>query len=58
LEPGKGADILIVEGDALADISAMTNVRRVLRDGVTVHDALSGGVTVGLVSPPVVENPW
>jgi imidazolonepropionase-like amidohydrolase len=58
LEPGRGADILIVEGDAVADIKALRNVRRVLRKGVTVHDALAGGATVGLVGPPVVRNPW
>ncbi len=58
LEPGRQADILIVEGDALADISAINNVHRVLREGVTVHDASAGGATIGLVSPPVVQNPW
>jgi imidazolonepropionase-like amidohydrolase len=58
LQAGKQADILIVEGDGLADISTINNVRYVLRNGVTVYSALAGGATVGLVSPPVVQNLW
>ena len=41
LEPNKRADILIVEGDVLADIRALYQVRRVLRDGRVLHDALA-----------------
>lgn len=37
LEPGKIADILVVDGDPLADILALQNVRLVLRDGVIVR---------------------
>jgi imidazolonepropionase-like amidohydrolase len=33
LEPGKRADVLVVQGDALADIGALSNVRWVFRDG-------------------------
>jgi imidazolonepropionase-like amidohydrolase len=53
LEPGKRADILIVEGDALADITALDQVRRVLRDGATVYDHSAGETVVGLVPEPV-----
>lgn len=37
LEPGKKADILIVKGDPLKDISAIKNVERVFRDGKEVN---------------------
>ena len=36
VEPGKLADLLLVEGDPLKDISAMRNVRRVMLGGVWV----------------------
>lgn len=54
LEPGKQADLLIVEGDALADITAINRVRRVLRDGVTVYDAAADDQTTRLVGAPVL----
>ena len=38
LEPGKIADILVVNGDPLADLNALSNVRLVLRDGVILRD--------------------
>lgn len=39
LAPGWDADILVVDGDPLSDISALTRVRRVLRAGVVVPAA-------------------
>lgn len=45
LEAGKLADLILVEGDPLADISNMRNVRRVMLNGVWVDGAGSGGQT-------------
>jgi imidazolonepropionase-like amidohydrolase len=36
LAPGKRADILVVEGDPLQDVQALTQIRWVLRDGVVI----------------------
>ena len=36
VEPGKLADLLLVEGDPLKDIRVMRNVRRVMLGGVWV----------------------
>jgi len=36
VEPGKLADLVLVEGDPLADIGAMRNIRRVMLNGVWV----------------------
>ncbi len=38
LETGKIADILVVNGDPLADLQTLLNVRLVLKDGVIVRD--------------------
>ena len=43
VEPGKLADLLLVEGDPLANISAMRNVRRVMLGGVWVAGAAAQG---------------
>jgi imidazolonepropionase-like amidohydrolase len=37
LEPGKLADIIVVDGDPLSDISAMANVTVVIRGGEVIH---------------------
>lgn len=37
IEPGKLADLLLVEGDPLKDIRAMRNVKKVMLNGVWVH---------------------
>jgi Tol biopolymer transport system component/imidazolonepropionase-like amidohydrolase len=37
LEPGKIADILVVNGDPLADLQALLNVQLVMRDGVVIR---------------------
>ena len=58
LEPGKKADVLIVSGDALADIAATQNVSRVLRDGITVYDAAKEPLLEGMIGRPVLKNPW
>jgi imidazolonepropionase-like amidohydrolase len=36
LEPGKLADVLVVEGDPLTDLRALTQTRMVVRDGVII----------------------
>ncbi len=36
LEPGMLADVLVVDGDPLADLQALTHMRLVLRDGVVI----------------------
>jgi imidazolonepropionase-like amidohydrolase len=36
LGPGKRADILVLEGDPLRDVQALTRIRWVLRDGVVI----------------------
>ena len=36
LEPGKLADVIVVDGDPLSDISAMANVSVVIRDGKVI----------------------
>ncbi len=49
LEPGKLADVLVVDGDPLTDVHALTQTRLVLRDGVIIMQkaaprAKAGGV--------------
>ena len=39
LEPGKAADIVIVDGDPLSDPAALSNVRLVVTNGEVVFDA-------------------
>jgi imidazolonepropionase-like amidohydrolase len=36
LEPGKIADLIVVDGDPSEDISALSRVRAVFKDGVRV----------------------
>ena len=38
LEPGKVADVLVVDGDPLADLLALQNVRLVIRDGAVIRE--------------------
>jgi imidazolonepropionase-like amidohydrolase len=38
LEAGKIADVLIVNGDPLQDIRALTDVRMVIHNGVVIRD--------------------
>lgn len=38
LEPGKIADVLIVDGDPLQDIHAMAKVRMVIKDGIVIRE--------------------
>jgi imidazolonepropionase-like amidohydrolase len=40
LEAGKIADILVVDGDPLADLQALTGVRLVIHDGVIIRDEI------------------
>jgi imidazolonepropionase-like amidohydrolase len=37
LEVGKIADVLVVDGDPLDDVHALTNVRMVLHNGVVIR---------------------
>jgi imidazolonepropionase-like amidohydrolase len=54
LEAGSVADVVVVEGDALADISALQQVRRVYRAGELLDlDALSLRQDSSLVREPV-----
>ena len=39
LERGKVADVLVVNGDPLQDLHALTNVRLVVRSGTVIRDA-------------------
>lgn len=52
LEAGKLADIVILGGNAIEDIGAVRDVRRVLRNGVTVFDA-TVEKSPGLVADPI-----
>jgi imidazolonepropionase-like amidohydrolase len=50
IEPGKAADLLILDGDPLADPSALsdaTSVRLVIRDGIPVAGAALETMTKG-----------
>ncbi|MFN8061856.1 MAG: amidohydrolase family protein [Vicinamibacterales bacterium] len=48
IEPGKLADLIVVEGDPLASVKATRNVRRVIRNGeVFEMDALLRGPAAG-----------
>ena len=38
LEPGKIADILVVAGDPLHDLQALTDVRLVIHNGVIIRE--------------------
>jgi imidazolonepropionase-like amidohydrolase len=40
LEPGKGADILVVDGDPLADLQALTKVVLVVHGGTVIRDEI------------------
>jgi imidazolonepropionase-like amidohydrolase len=37
LEAGKIADVLVVDGDPLADLGALDNVRMVIHNGVVLY---------------------
>ena len=52
VEPGKLADLLVVRGDPLTDISCISDVALVAKDGVVVHEpptppATAGGAPTG-----------
>jgi Tol biopolymer transport system component len=53
IEPGRLADLIMVEGDPLADISATKNVRRVIANGrvFEAEDLVKGG------QPPISRQP-
>lgn len=38
LEPGKAADVLLIDGDPLMDLSALKRVRAVVHEGVLVRE--------------------
>jgi imidazolonepropionase-like amidohydrolase len=40
IAPGKLADLILVDGDPVADISALRNVRMVVKDGATLIDKI------------------
>ena len=39
IEPGKRADVIVVRGNPLFDIAALSNVEIVVKDGMVVKDA-------------------
>lgn len=45
LEPGKLADLVVIDGDPLADISAMQHIHTVIKDGEVV--VREGGIVGG-----------
>jgi len=60
LETGKRADVLVVDGDPLADLQALTQTRLVLRDGVIIRQEATPAKPVALATAtptPVVETP-
>ena len=40
LEPGKIADVLVVEGDPLQNLKAIADVRIVIHDGIVIRNEL------------------
>jgi len=38
LQPGKLADLLVVEGNPLEDLNALTKIRLVIHDGVLIRE--------------------
>ena len=47
LEPGKLADVVLVDGDPLEDMTALRRVRLVAKEGVVYRDEIRGRETVG-----------
>lgn len=43
IEPGMVADLILVDGDPLADPLSLTQVRWVMRDGIVLFNSLTGG---------------
>jgi imidazolonepropionase-like amidohydrolase len=37
LEPGKIADVLVIDGDPLADLGALATIRLVIHNGVVIY---------------------
>jgi imidazolonepropionase-like amidohydrolase len=52
IEPGKLADILVVDGDPLFDINALGNVSFVIKDGVPWYDAANATDALSRVGRP------
>jgi imidazolonepropionase-like amidohydrolase len=42
IEPGKLADLILIDGDPLQDIRTLRNVKRVMLNGVWIDDAGGG----------------
>ncbi len=58
LEPGATADLLIVDGDATADITAIEHTSMVILDGTAIdRDALVLARETSLVRTPIVDLP-
>jgi len=55
VEPGKIADLILIDGDPLQDISAMRKVSMVIQAGRIVHEAAAG--TAAATGTPAQENP-
>jgi imidazolonepropionase-like amidohydrolase len=42
IEPGKLADLILIDGDPLKDIRAVRNIKRVMLNGVWIDDDRTG----------------
>lgn len=58
IEEGKIADLLIVEGDVLAEMGNLRNVRHVMRAGQTVYEERDGGGHRCSPLPNAVAKPY
>ena len=57
LEPGKLADIIVVDGDPLSDIAEMANVSIVIRDGEVIVGEVIQPPPTAAPSPTTVPSP-
>ena len=57
VEPGKIADLILIDGDPLQDISAMHKVSMVIQAGRIVYEAGVGTATAAATEMPARENP-
>ncbi len=56
LEAGKIADVLVVDGEPLADVDALANVRLVLKGGAVIRDELTSSLPQASRTPSASEG--